>query len=97
MNTPTQFEGAVKPDAIAVDGYEAELSAARITDIPSNMQVRLDYDGAGYLTHLGFAPHGLPESDTHWLLHKIMTSGGFFTKRLIAYDSWDNHLTATYS
>jgi len=93
----TKFEGAIKPDAISVDSYEPELYAKRVTDVPTNMQMRAVYDSSNNPIYVGVAPSGLSESTDGWLLHKLEYTGINCTKRTISYDSWDNYLTATYS
>lgn len=93
-------EGSVKPSSIEKDTYEQDLFAQRSVDVPSNMQVRADYNGQtdSQPAYSGWAPKGLSESSTGWLLHKNeYDANRQFTKRTVAYDSWDNHLTASYS
>ncbi len=100
LNPLFQQEGAVKPDSLSVDSYEHDLSAKRTTDIPTNMQMRADYDVRtdGQPVYLGFAPQGLATSNTHWLLHKFTYDGSDrVTVRQISYNSWDNHASASYS
>jgi len=92
-----KFEGCIKPDSISVDSYEPDLYAKRVTDVPSNMQLRAVYDGDGNPTYVGYAPMGLAESAAGWLLHKMEYTDGNCVKRTISYDSWDNYLTASYS
>lgn len=91
-------EGAVKPSSIEVDGYEHDLFAHRMVEIPSNMQARFVYDSSNNCTYAGYATRGLSESSDGWLLQKMTwDSRGNCTKRLIAEDSWDNYLTADYA
>ena len=92
-----KFEGAVKPSSIEQDAYETDLMAHRQTEIPSNMQARWVYDGNGNCTYAAFAPKGLSESSNGWLIQQFTIVGGYTTKRLIAYDSFANYLTASYS
>jgi YD repeat-containing protein len=92
-----QHEGAVKPDSISVDSYEQDLFAARITEIPTNHQMRIEYDGAGNAYIVGYAPRGLSENTTGWLIHAYSyDSSSRVISRKIAYDSWTNRATATY-
>jgi hypothetical protein len=91
-----KFEGAVKPSSIEQDGYESDLSAGRITEIPSNMQMRCDYQGRtdGQPVYLGFAPRGLTSSEDGWLIQKYTYDvNNQATLRQIAYDSWDDRAT----
>jgi hypothetical protein len=91
-----KFEGAVRPDAIAVDSYEHDLSASRIAEIPTNMQARWVYDGSNQCIYAAYAPRGLAESADGWLLQKFTWVAGNCTKREIAYNSYTNYLTASY-
>ena len=91
-----KFEGAVKPTSIEQETLEKDLSATRITDIPSNLQKRLDYgartdDNAVYI---GFAARGLAEGTNGWLLYYLEYDASVrLVKLTIAYDSWNNHAT----
>lgn len=89
-----EFEGAVKPSSIEQAGWEADLFAHRYCEIPSNMQLRLDYGARsdGQPIYQGFAPRGLASSATGWLLYKFTYSAdpGNMTLRQIAYGVWDD-------
>jgi hypothetical protein len=79
---------------------EILLAAKRVTEIPSNGQLRCDYDGQtdGQPAYIGFAPRGLGASTTGWLIQKFTYDGSRqMTLRQIAYDSWDNRASATYA
>lgn len=100
ISSSVKFEGQGRPDAIAVDGYEGLLSAARITEIPTNMQMRADYllRTDGLPTYMAYGPKGLATSSTRWLLQKFTyDSNAQCTLRQIAYGSWDNRASASYS
>jgi len=86
-----EFEGAVKPSSIEVDGYEAELFAQRITEIPSNMEGRWEYDINDNCIYAGFAPKGLAESSDGWLIQKFTWVNKNCTKREINYGNWTSH------
>jgi hypothetical protein len=93
----TEFSGAIKPSSIEKDGYEPDLSAGRITEIPSNMQGRWVYDGSNQCIYAAYAPRSLAEATDGWLLQKFTWVAGNCTKREIAYNSYSNYLTATYA
>jgi len=94
--TGTYSGGAVKPDAITVDGYESALFAHRYTKIPSNMQMRIDWT-SGNADYVGYAPKDLTSSTQGWLLQKFTyDDSGRCTLRQIAFDSWDDRATASY-
>lgn len=92
--------GQTKVSAAEAKEHEDLLLAKRIVEIPSNLQMRADYGSRSdsQPEHLGFAARGTASSDTSWLLHKFTYDGSNrVTLRQIAYDSWDNIATATYS
>ena len=97
MPLSNQFEGAVKPSSIEQELYERDLSSSRIVEIPSNMQARWVYDSDDNCIYAAYAPRGLAEGTDGWLLQKFTWVAGNCTKREIAYDSYSNYLTATYS
>lgn len=78
---------------------EVSLAAKRVTEIPSNMQMRAQYSSTdGLPDYLGFAPRGLAVGNTGWLLQKFTYDGSRqCTLRQIAYDSWNNVATASYA
>lgn len=80
--------------------HEDDILAKRITEIPTNLQMRADYDGQtdGLPKYLGFGTRGLASSTTGWLLQQFTYDGSRqCTLRQIAYDSWDNRAAATYA
>jgi hypothetical protein len=97
LGTTKNFEGAVKPDAISVDKYESDLSADRITEIPSNMQMRIDWT-SGNADYVGYAPRGLAAGTDGWLLQKFTYDGSNrCTLRQIGYGNWTNRSSVTYA
>lgn len=74
LGNSNKFEGAVKPDSITVDSYEADLSAGRITEIPNNLKMRAQYSG-GNAIYVGFAPTGLAEGTNGWIIFKYTYDG----------------------
>lgn len=97
INNPTLLSGAVKPSSIEYDAYEPDLFAHRLTEIPTNMQGRWEYDGSNNCIYAGYAPRGLAEGENTWLLQKYTWVGGNCTKREIAYGNWTNRGVATYA
>lgn len=80
--------------------YEEGLVALRTAEIPSNMQGRADYDTRTdrQPVYLGYAPKGLAEGTTGWLLHKMEYDvSDRWVKTTIAYGDWTNRSTASYS
>jgi hypothetical protein len=95
----TIFEGAVKPSSIEQAGFESDLSAMRICEIPSNQQMRAAYSSTdGLPDYTGNAPKGLADSAQGWLLKKFTYDANRqCTLIQIAYDSWTNRAGASYS
>jgi hypothetical protein len=92
--------GATKSSGIEQAGYEADIYAHRSTEIPSNLQARVDYDVRtdGQAVYMGWTARGLAENLDGWLLHKLeYDAGGMYIKRTIAYDSWANRASASYA
>jgi hypothetical protein len=97
--------GALRSSAVESREHDLDLSARRIVEIPSNMQMRAVYDGNNNPTYVGYAPRGMAESYVRvladgskegWLLYKLDYTGTNCTSRTIGYDSWDNYLSAEY-
>mgnify|MGYP001478769840 CR=1 FL=1 len=100
VGNPEQFEGALKPSAVEKAVFEPDLFAQRITEIPSNMQSRSDYDVRtdDNPVYIGYAPKGLAEGSDGWLLQFIeYDTSDRFVSRKIAYGNWTSHATADYS
>ena len=76
--------------------HEALLKAKRVISIPGNQQVRIEYSGSNP-EYIGVGPKGLAASSAGWLLKKLTYTGDNVTLVQIAYDSWDNRATASYS
>jgi len=93
----SDLEGRSKPSTIESDVYDKDIVALRYSEIPSNQQMRVDFDTRtdGQAVYMGWAARGLSESDTGWLLHYLEYDGNnAFIKRTIAIDSWDNRKTS---
>ena len=67
-----EFEGNVKPTSIEQAGFEPDLWASRITEIPSNLTKRYDYTGRtdDQPLYVGYGAKGLAEGTDGWLLYK---------------------------
>lgn len=85
--------GAVKPSNLEQEVFDTKVGAYRYVEIPSNLQMRLDYDTRtdGQPVYIGYAPRGLASSATGWLIQKhTYDVNNFMTLRQIAYDIWDD-------
>jgi len=92
LGTKVILHGATKPSNIEQDGYEPDLFAGRIVEIPSNMQTRISYDTDNRQEYIGYGAKGLLSSADGWLIHKFTYDGNSFriTLRQSAYGIWDN-------
>lgn len=61
-------------------------------------QKRIAYNGSGDPQYIGFNRQGAATSDNDWYLQELSYDGSAnLTTVQVAYDSWDNRATATYS
>lgn len=100
IGTQSNLSGAVKPSNIEQDGYEHDLFAHRYTEIPSNMQLRVDYGAStdGLPDYTGHAPIGLAIGVSGWLLKKYTYDvNRQCTAIQIAYGTWSGRVGATYA
>ena len=91
--------GQVRSSVIEQNTYDKALLALRSTEVPSNLQQWLDYDTRedGQPVYIGFADKGLSISASGWLLQNFTyNASGMMTKRLIAYDAWDDRTLTTF-
>jgi hypothetical protein len=96
-NTP---HGNVKPSSLEQSVYERDLQASRSTDIPNNLKKRMDYVARtdGNPVYVGFAPIGLAEGVSEWLIYKLTyDASNRVTEVNVAFGDWTNHSTLTYS
>ncbi len=91
--------GSVLPSKIEQAGWEKNLYAHRYTEIPSNMGMRVLYDGNNRAEIVGYAPRGLLSGDDGWLLQKLAYNGSTtdVVSRTIGYGNFSNASIATYS
>ena len=92
--------GATKVSGVEYDTYEGAVHSIRYMEVPSNMQMDVDYNGLtdGKPLYVGFAPRGLADGTDGWLLHKFTYDGSRqVTKREIAYGNWTGRSSATYA
>jgi hypothetical protein len=78
--------------------HEPGLFARRVVNIPSNQKIRIAYNGSGQEEYVGFAPKGLNENETGWMIYKLTYSSNRLEELNIASNAvWDNRTTETYS
>ena len=98
FNNPEVVSGATKSTDVENKIYEKDLWATRITEIPSNMGMRIAYDGSSNAEYVGFAPRGLAEGSDGWIIQKLAYDGSDnVTSRTIAYGNWTNHASEIYA
>ena len=69
--------------------HESKLFAKRYIQIETNQQGRWEYNADGTILYAGYAPRGLAEGTTGWLLQKFTYTSMRPVTRTIAYSSWD--------
>lgn len=89
--------GATKPTVVEASEHEREVYAKRTMKVPANYQIRVEYDGSNNPLYIGYAPRGEASSASAWLIQKFTYSGTNMTLRQIAYNTWDNRASASYS
>lgn len=80
--------------------HQDTLLAKRVTEIPSDNQLRCDYDTRddGQPVYLGTGAKGLPSSTTGWLVQKFTyNSSGYVTLRQSAIGIWDSRASLSYT
>jgi hypothetical protein len=100
INADTRFVGQGQPDSITVNVHEEPLAALRYTEIPSNMQMKIDYVARtdSNPVYIGYVGRGIAEDAGEWILQKFTyDTSDRMTVRQIAYDTWANRASATYA
>ena len=94
----TGIQGSLKSTVAEDREHDVPIMAKRIVEVPSNLQARWAYDSNSMVEYAGYAAKGVSESTNGWLLQKFTYNATLLaTKREIAYDSWDNYASASYS
>jgi len=90
--------GEVKPSSIEKLGFDATISATRYTEIPSNLQMRVEYNGDSTTKYVGYAIRGLAEGTTGWLIHYLQYNASKqVTSRTIAIHDWTDRANGVYT
>lgn len=74
--------------------------AQKVDKVPSERQIRLDYDGRSddNPVYVGYATAGTASSDSDWMILKFTYDGSDrVTLVQIAYGAWDSRTGLTYS
>lgn len=98
FNNNEVVSGATTSSDVENKTYEKAIWATRITEIPSNMGMRIAYDGSGNAEYVGFAPRGLAEGTDGWMIQKFAYDGSNrATSRTIAYGNWTGRAALSYA
>lgn len=95
--------GQVKNSDAESREHENLIFAKRVTEIPSNAQLQVDYSGGTNPIYVGYAPKGLATSTgtnnvSGWLIQKFTYDGNNNpTARQISYGSWNNRASLNYT
>lgn len=74
------------------------LNSYTITEAPSSLQTRTDYNADGTISYIGSAIRGAAASDRIWTLFQYTYNASQAqTLKQTAFDSWDNRATAEYA
>ncbi|KYK25706.1 hypothetical protein AYK26_07760 [Euryarchaeota archaeon SM23-78] len=96
ITNPYTPAGEGRASEVEARVFDPKVWAVRYVEIPSNMQMRVEYSGYNAL-YLGYADSGLGISASGWLLQKYTyDASGRATLRQISYDSWDDRALTTY-
>lgn len=96
---PYTLTGQTKVSDAEYREHESLLSAKRMTEIPTNLQMMAAYSSTdGLPDYVGYAPKGLTAGTNGWLLQKYTYDASRqCTVRQIAYGNWTNRASETYS
>ena len=91
--------GQTRSSAVEVREHQNSLFARRTTEIPSDLQLRIEYNSpTPTQKYVGYGARGLATSDDGWIIYKFTYNGSNqMTLRQTAFDSWDNRDSASYA
>lgn len=97
LSNPTKLTGHVRVSEAELREHHENLTSKRVTDIPSDLQIRIEYNGDGTQKYVGYAPKGHSTGDDGWLLWEFTYNGSKqMTLRQSAFDTWDNRASASF-
>jgi len=73
------------------------LNSYTITEGPSSLQNRFEYNADGTVLYAGYAPRGAAASENVWVIFKYSYTSQQVVLKQTAYDTWDDRGTATYA
>lgn len=80
--------------------HEPLLYAKRTTEVPSTLQMRVDYDVRtdSLPVYLAYAANGIATSSVYWLVYKFTYDvSNRCTLRQSAFGAWDNRSSLSYA
>ena len=87
--------GNTHPSSAEHAEHDLDVIAKRLVEIPSNLKMRVIYNSDRTVDIDGYAPRGLDEGTSGWLLRKFSYSNQQIVSRTIAYGAWS--LASTYT
>ena len=98
LNDGFETSGALSVTAAEAREHQSSLLAKRTTDIPNDLQIRIEYDANDMELYLAYGARGLSTSDTGWLIRKnTYNANNYMELSQTAFNSWDNRASATYA
>ena len=94
----TGLTGSLKVSMAEEREHDGALQAKRILEIPSNLQMRVAYNGDLQTEYAGYGARGLAAGTDGWLIQKFTYNASKqVTLRQSAYAAWDDRATASYA
>ena len=72
------------------------VNSRTITEGPSSLQNRYEYNSDGTVLYAGYAPKGAAQDEDVWTIHKFTYSTQLVTVKQTAFDTWSNRASALY-
>lgn len=98
IGTSVVQHGAVKPSNLEQEVFDTKVGAYRYIEVPSNLQLKVEYNASGTAKYRGYAVKGLAAGTDGWLIQFLeYDANNRLTTRTIAYGNWTNRAAETYS
>ena len=92
-----KLTGQVKVSDAEAREHQATLYAKRVTNVPTDMQMQIDYVGGSNPIYVGYGAKGLATSSSGWVIQKFTWDvNDNCTSRQIAFGIYDNRTALTY-
>ena len=78
--------------------HQEDILAKRVTDVGSDLQLRVSYDGSGNAEYVGMGAKGLAADTTGWLIAKYTYDGSNrVTLKQTVVGIWDSRTGLSFS